>query len=504
MRILAYLEKKKEVWMALFLSVIFFLLRFPSLFEPNWYGDEGIYQAIGRALRAGKVLYAGTWDNKPPTIYYIYAFFDANQFQIRLFALGIGVLSLIAFFYLSQKLLADKKAALLATGMFIFLFATPVLEGNITNAENLMLLPSIVALLFFYRYSQRFLEPLVLSRRFNDGQKKLLGIGVILGLSFTIKIVAVFDVGTILILLLCILVPKDIRHLFRAWKPVATQYVAAAFPLLVGFILPIGVYGIYFLLTGTFSSFYTAVFTGNVNYVGYQNTFIIPQGLLVLRTLLLGIAIIFILLNRKKLTFETQVLLTWGAFSLYSTFFSNRPYPHYLILLIPTVCLFAGYIYKRRSVPLTISAVIFIACIISYFQVSWAKNPLTYYTNFISFVTQQKTVEQYQSYFDGNVPRDYAVADYIKRISKPEENVFIWGNSAQIYVLAHKVPPGKYTVAYHIAYNKQATEETNNALSVVKPEFVVILPDEKEKPFSLANYRYVMTIKDTAIYERIH
>lgn len=85
MRLLSYLEKQKDIWFTLILSVIFFLTRFPALFEPNWYGDEGIYQAIGRALRAGKLLYVGAWDNKPPTLYYIYAFFDANQFQIRLF-----------------------------------------------------------------------------------------------------------------------------------------------------------------------------------------------------------------------------------------------------------------------------------------------------------------------------------------------------------------------------------------------------------------------------------
>ena len=34
------------------LGVVVFL-RVPSLFEPYWYGDEGIYLTIGRAMRSG-------------------------------------------------------------------------------------------------------------------------------------------------------------------------------------------------------------------------------------------------------------------------------------------------------------------------------------------------------------------------------------------------------------------------------------------------------------------
>ena len=40
-----------------------FLLRIPSFWEPYWYGDEGIYLAIGQALQRGAVLYRDIWDN---------------------------------------------------------------------------------------------------------------------------------------------------------------------------------------------------------------------------------------------------------------------------------------------------------------------------------------------------------------------------------------------------------------------------------------------------------
>jgi len=51
------LKFHKEAWAILILISIFILLRLPSLVEPYWYGDEGIYQVIGKALNSGRVLY---------------------------------------------------------------------------------------------------------------------------------------------------------------------------------------------------------------------------------------------------------------------------------------------------------------------------------------------------------------------------------------------------------------------------------------------------------------
>ena len=67
--ILEIKNHKKELS---FLSVVIFLiiiLRVPSIFEPYWYGDEGIYLTIGNALAQGETLYRDIHDNKPPFIY---------------------------------------------------------------------------------------------------------------------------------------------------------------------------------------------------------------------------------------------------------------------------------------------------------------------------------------------------------------------------------------------------------------------------------------------------
>lgn len=59
--------------MLVLVLALVFILRIPSLFEPFWYGDEGIFAAVGHGLNKGQMLYLETWDNKPPMIYIYYS-----------------------------------------------------------------------------------------------------------------------------------------------------------------------------------------------------------------------------------------------------------------------------------------------------------------------------------------------------------------------------------------------------------------------------------------------
>ena len=145
------LEKTIEVWFLLGLSFLFFLLRLPSLFEPYWYGDEGIYEVIGVALRHGRLLYRDIWNNKPPLLYLIYAAFNGDQLYVKLASLLSGILALILFFYLAKKLFQNIKLSLFLTTRPSQSFGIPLLEGNIANAENFMLPLSLVSALLILK-----------------------------------------------------------------------------------------------------------------------------------------------------------------------------------------------------------------------------------------------------------------------------------------------------------------------------------------------------------------
>ena len=102
---------------------LIFVLRFPSLFEPFWYGDEGIFAAVGRNLNLGGTLYKDAWDNKPPMIYLTYAaifnFFGVSMFWLRLVA-AVVVLATAAIVYEIAQATIGTRRALAAAFIFGF------------------------------------------------------------------------------------------------------------------------------------------------------------------------------------------------------------------------------------------------------------------------------------------------------------------------------------------------------------------------------------------------
>ena len=125
-----------------------------------------------------------------------------------------------------------------------------------------------------------------------------------------------------------------------------------------------------------------------------------------------------------------------------------------------------------------------------------------YYQNFISFVVGNKNASSYQRFFDANTPRDYEIASFINLSALPKDNIFIWGNNAQVYYLTNKLPPGKYTVAYHITSYKDGFANTLQGLSIDRPKFIVIMPNVGAYPFSLTGYAQQISLQGAQIYEK--
>lgn len=486
MMLLEKLEKNLSFWFLSLISVVFFFLRLPSLFEPYWYGDEGIYQALGLLIRNGHPLYSGAWDNKPPLLYLIYALFNSDQFIIRLASLIIGMFSVWAFYFLAKNLFEKNKIAEITTGIYAFLFGIRLLEGNIANAENFMLFPIILSGLFIYKLSK------------NENKNSYLiyiSSGLLLGISFLLKIVAVFDflafAGFIFIV--------NVNSFQNLFKTILRKLL----PFSIGFGLPILLTILYFLITNNFQNFYTAILSSNVGYVGYGNKFIIPQGFLILKSALLGLFILGIYIKNKSIPRNIIFVLAWLAFSIFNALFSQRPYTHYLLVLLPSFCLVLGIILSGKKKTILGFITLFIALILVLNNFNLKIKIFDYYLNFISFSTGTKNTASYQSFFDKNTPRDYQIAEYIKSHTAKNDSIFIWGNNAQVYKLSNKVPVSRYVVAYHIANFKGALSEVGNTLSKQKPQIIVIMPNVEKYPFDLSNYTEKIEIQGVKFYEKI-
>ncbi|MBI2621124.1 MAG: glycosyltransferase family 39 protein [Candidatus Levybacteria bacterium] len=484
MKLITRLEKSASFWFLLIASVVFFFLRWPSLFEPYWYGDEGIYQSVGMLINSGASLYSEAWDNKPPLLYVLYALFNSEQFVVRTVSLFFGLISLWVFYLTAKRLFANSTiSVLVSTSIFAILFGTRLIEGNIANAENFMMLPILASA--YLILSTDFLKKLW------EGRIYFLA-GILLSLAFLTKIVAIFDFLAFASFLF-ISREKDFKQ----------QILKKVFPFTLGFLAPISLTFLYFFLTNNFKDFFSALLFSNVGYVGYGNKFFIPQGLLYLKAFILAAFVGFLFLKRNSINKSVLFVVLWFAFSLFNAFFAGRSYAHYLLVLLPSFCLMIGVSISARKERffLIILLALSIVAILNTFKLKAKFIP--YYSNLISFCTNKKDVSSYQSFFDRNTPRDYELARYIRANTSSNESIFIWGNNAQVYKLSNKIPIMRYIVAYHITNYPTGFTEMQNAINSKRPKLIIVMPNVPPFPLSLNEYNEKINIRNATIYERI-
>lgn len=494
--ILFALDKILSYKDALYLSTVimlFSLFRIPSLVEPYWYGDEGIYQVIGVALRQGRALYSGIWDNKPPFLYLIYSLFNGDLFYVRFASLVFGALSILLFFLLAKKLFKNPNSSYVSTFIFALFFGLPVIEGNIANAENFMLLPIITAfyLIFSAKQKTRILYS-ALS-------------GLLLSTAFLFKIVAIFDFAALLVTILILrfyeafsLNPKKIKKEI----PLILSSLEQEFTFIFFFITPIIFTAVYYLIVNSFPDFYKAVFSQNVGYVGYKNFFLFPMGFLFLKIGLLLFALSLIARYRKSLTPSGVLIFIWVLFSLFNAMFSQRPYIHYVLTLLPAFCLLIGWAFENKKSAILAIPLAGLLLFLIFQNFKFYTKIIPYYNNYLSFIFNGRPIDEYEAFFDKNTPADYAISRFIKMKTKPSENVFLWSDSGQIYALSEKLPPGRYIVSYHMTFYKDAILETKKAIDDSKPKYIIQTKEASGVENFLDNYELKYKMKNVKIYER--
>jgi len=489
MKLLVKLQHSLSFWVVVGISFLFFLLRLPSFFEPYWYGDEGVYEVLGFAIRHGRLLYQGIWDNKPPLLYLTYAIFDGNQFAAKILSFIFGIGAIMLLFFIAKKIFTKNLSIYASIIFFVVLFGLPLIEGNIANAENFMLLPIFAGILLVIKTTEEkqknFLLPILA--------------GFLFGISFLYKVVGIFDFSSAFLLIIFIDFKWNREKIFIT--------LSRLFLLSIGFILPLLATIGFFALNGTLKIFIQSAFLSNVGYVNSGNIlflpfthFAIPQGYNLLKLSILFFVLIFVFFKRKSLSAAQLLIFIWLSFSVFNAFFSGRPYTHYVLTVLGAMSLLFGYLFEKRRILESVLFIVVILLLAKNFYF-YGKIP-EYYTNFLQFLIGTKSVSNYQSFFDQGVPRDYAVADFLTRNGNGKTE-FLWTNSAQIYYLTKHLPIGRFTVAYHMTLSPANISETFQDLNRIKPDFVVILPNASSFPFSMTNYKLKAVVGQGLIYEKI-
>ncbi len=466
------------------LVVLAIVLRIPNLFEPYWYGDEAIYLTLGEGIRQGLLLYRDIFDHKPPLIYLLAAL-SGSLFWFKFALLVSTCTSIVLFWRLANKLFDGLNITLVASIVFTLLTTLPTLEGNIANSELFMLAPTIGA--FF-----------LLSDPKNVTVTRTFLAGLLFSVSFLYKIPGVFDF--LAIVAFWVYVAKT-RISFKR----VLSYLGI---LALGLFIPIFISVVFFWLRGAAGPYLQAAGIININYIsrwGSQASEGVGTGFL-FRTIVFGGILGVLYLLKKYFSFKVLFLGLWLTFALFAALLSGRPYPHYLIQVVPPFSLMLGVLafgkLKERFLPIPFLLILAGAVLFynfSHYQV------YPYYSNFLAFVLGQKTKEQYFQSFDRRIPRIYALSEMLISRTARSERVFIWGTAPEVYALSRRLPPVQYVTSFHVG-DFGTGEETLKGLSRNKPKYIVIMPEETRilpgfQAFLAENYLYVENIDGAQVWK---
>ncbi len=447
------------------------LIRTPTLLEPYWYGDEGVYLTIGQAMHRGEELYLGIHDNKPPFIYLVAAAVNGDQFWFRFVAMASNVVVVGIFWLLAKQWLGKDHQALWATLIFVAVTNLPMWEGNIANAENFFLLFTVGAFYWLYR-----------------GRSALIG-GLLLGLGGLFKIPALVEVGV-----------WPVYWLVTGQK----KWLEQSALVVIGALLPLGVSILYYFSRGSLPNYLIAAGLQNVPYLsswGGPVSFKVRAGLA-------GILGLGLVVGRKLINHKTWLLAMWWLVVLFAALLSGRPYPHYLLQLAAPLALGLVALLASREKERLLLTGLAVLTFISWSTFKFYTYPVKkYYVNFLTWVVGGESQKEYFNNFSGDTWRNYQIAKLINAGTMPDEKVFIWGDQPMIYALARRQPVGKYTVRYHIL-DFRAQAATIVLLQAEPPRVIVSFGAEKDLPglsgIIAHSYRLQTEVGGARVFRRIN
>jgi len=398
----------------------FIILRIPSLFEPHWYADEGIYAAITYGIESGKLLYVNLWDNKPMLIYWLYGLGNPTNriFVVKFINLLAGGMSLVGLHILLQYFKLSKRTLAIALGVAVILIGTPLIEGNIVNAENLF-----IPLVIFGYISILRKNPLYALS------------GLLFGLGFMLKFHPLFDYSAAILFLFVT------RHKFRN---ICLSIVFFALPNILQYI--------YLYFNGNLIQAFQTIFLNNY---GYTQSFSYGVRSLPLKTLFLSLwlALLIYQYYQENISKKMLFILFLVSFEAYAVLFGARQYLHYMFQLIPGAILLFALLYqyvfssegihKARYTSYSIAALLIFLRIFFYGEgTAVPQNVPSYYAQFVEFSVGKKP------YF--LFPTEESLQNVQHTLEKYQtKNIFFYTNNPWIYDVLHIVPPAIIVAGYH-------------------------------------------------------
>lgn len=459
MKIPKFLLKKQSLHIQI-LSILAVILKIPIFFEPHWHSDEGFFSAACLALKNNLVLYKDIWSSRFPGIFGVYCFsniFPNINFVVLKATLVIASILCIFFIY---KIIAEKtnsNTALIASTLSALLLNLPVLYTNIV-VEAIFALLFILSALFFIENKKNFW---------------LGGLSLSLATLFSLQ-ASIFSITFIIFLLFYI---KDKKEFSK---------------LLLGFALTVILMLVYLLNVNSLKEFFSQAilpYIQNLNSKEGLGFIIASNNLFTRSTIFLITGIILIIFYKtKKLTRNFFFISFISLITIYSTLFIGESYTHFLIMLVPIFSTILIILIQKELLKDLSLFILSTFCFLNLFSggnmISFL-NPISYYSNFINYITKKSDTVAYANSFNNNAYRHYYLNSYLTQTRNKYSNTYIWTDNPWIYKIAHiDNPPVKYLLSYKAAEN---FKQVKYSLNSNKP-YLVIIDNNSTNPYLLENF----------------
>jgi hypothetical protein len=433
-------------WDTLSLFVILLIitkLRFPFL-EIPLERDEGAYAYMAQLLLEGVPPYTQAYSLYFPGVFIIYAltFLILGQtiFAIH-FCLLVATLITIVIIFLIGKKLFDPLTGIISGATFGLLGLNPYAQGLFSHGEPFTML---------FICSGVYL--LLLSI---DSEKKILFLwsGLFFGLGLLIKQNVFVFIGLPIVYLCWSLLKKP--RLKRKF------YLDAIFYFTFGYFIPLVVFFIFCLLTGSLEQVFFWTFTMptemtppiSISRAVYQFK-ILTLPIIKSSPLFFGVAAIGLLSplwdkSSRLAVLFIVIFLVFSFFTMSLVFYFRA---HYFLCLFPATALLTGVgfysinnlikkISLRRINPIITAVFVFIFFSYSIFD-----------QRKFFFQTRPETVSRI-IYGNNPFPESLVIADYIKEHSSPSDKIAILGSEPQILFYADRVSASKHIFMYYLMGN---------------------------------------------------
>ncbi|MBI5701645.1 glycosyltransferase family 39 protein [Candidatus Saganbacteria bacterium] len=463
--------KKTIIFLLLILS-LHVALRIPFLNVPLE-RDEGAYGYVAQRILAGDAMYKDAVDHKPPLIYFIYAsfikLFGSSILAIRLPTLLYSLLTTLAIF-LVGRLWVSESLGTLAAFLYALFSGGPLIQGSTSNTETFMVLPLVLAVLFFLKYKRK--ENLWL----------LFISGLFSGIAILIKQGAILNFF-VLFCFIFILNDNDYHYQNVHFN---IKNIKRAFLLLSGFLVfPILVAIFLFLSSNLKDAIFCNIFLNKEYAASFRGGLIanLSYGFQALRSQmelengplwLLSIASIFFIVKKDR-SHTNNLVLFWLIVPFIGVFLTGRYFGHYFIHFMPGLCLLSAYSILKIKENINYYSKAAILVILLFLSINIAAFQYPFY---LKYSKDEISTSEYRS---REFVASFYAAEELKKSLKPGDNILVWSANPEIYFYLGKKSPTKYF--NYLPWMQKAERDDEILKNIInsKPDYIV------REPFSAPN-----------------